>query len=520
MRKEQIFFKEASIFIGLIFPFIIILYKKYLFLDFWYDEILTFDHFVFVPLQKTLTDYHIPNNHIFFNLLNNLYLKLLGVQDLFSLMDAPIKIRLFMLGYTLSTLIIFFLLAKKFFNRFIAISSVLILTTTIPFINFAVQIRGYMLSILLLTSLLYIIWSFERHVKFRNLFGLIILAILALYTNPSNLYFIGSVLIFYFGDGILQFFRKKAVNSSDSRLQVIHYSSLLITLSLLTGIIVASCMYLPFLKSILGNRHYQSHGMFHAETLLSTMPKTFLFFGSQRYALIAIAVLGLLAWIVSSLRQRRIERHVRKITLCLFILIFPFILSFTRGDHPFYRVFLNLCPVFALSLAFGIDTFQHIWLKRSRRLSTYLVLGLLLYCYSTFFYEFHHKELRIIREHKNEQKLQNIYYNYYQENYTPARFARNLQRNVRKESIPVNLVPNVESYEIRRYFEKYQIPYVMAPSEFLINSQGYAYFVTPFTGLFILELKKVVPNVRCELLYPAKNFHKALTCRLLKIEPL
>ena len=37
--------------------------------EMWNDEIYTLLHFVLVPLQTTLFDYHVPNNHIFFSLL-------------------------------------------------------------------------------------------------------------------------------------------------------------------------------------------------------------------------------------------------------------------------------------------------------------------------------------------------------------------------------------------------------------------------------------------------------------------
>ena len=34
--------------------------------DFWNDELYTLDKFTFVPISQTLWDYHVPNNHIFF----------------------------------------------------------------------------------------------------------------------------------------------------------------------------------------------------------------------------------------------------------------------------------------------------------------------------------------------------------------------------------------------------------------------------------------------------------------------
>ena len=45
--------------------------KDHINLDFWNDEIYTLKHFVFAPITTTLSDYHVPNNHIFFNRIKN-----------------------------------------------------------------------------------------------------------------------------------------------------------------------------------------------------------------------------------------------------------------------------------------------------------------------------------------------------------------------------------------------------------------------------------------------------------------
>ncbi|MFK7775093.1 MAG: hypothetical protein AB8F94_23330 [Saprospiraceae bacterium] len=62
--------------IGLLLVFIAFYFiqKDHLNLDFWNDEIYTLKHFIFAPIATTLSDYHVPNNHIFFNLINNIYL--------------------------------------------------------------------------------------------------------------------------------------------------------------------------------------------------------------------------------------------------------------------------------------------------------------------------------------------------------------------------------------------------------------------------------------------------------------
>ena len=126
---------------------------KYINLDFWYDELITLQYFVFVPVQKIVTDYSVPNNHIFFNILNHLFMGVLGVANLPALMDHPFWIRSLMAFYTAVTLIYLYRIGVRFYNRTVAVAAVIILLTTLPFYNFAVQVRGYSLSMALATML-------------------------------------------------------------------------------------------------------------------------------------------------------------------------------------------------------------------------------------------------------------------------------------------------------------------------------------------------------------------------------
>ena len=71
-----------------VIPFAVLL-CRYVNLDFYYDELYTLIHYVFVPLKKTVAEYHDANNHYLSNIFNNIYLQVLGVKDVYSLMDYP-----------------------------------------------------------------------------------------------------------------------------------------------------------------------------------------------------------------------------------------------------------------------------------------------------------------------------------------------------------------------------------------------------------------------------------------------
>ncbi|HFB99307.1 MAG TPA: hypothetical protein ENJ53_00745, partial [Phaeodactylibacter sp.] len=107
-KKITTFFQNFNALEKIILLFLFIVFcwfqKEHFFLDFWNDEIYTLKHFVFVPLSTTLSDYHVPNNHIFFNFLNNIYLKVCGVDNLYDLMDNPPLIRILPFLYSVGTL--------------------------------------------------------------------------------------------------------------------------------------------------------------------------------------------------------------------------------------------------------------------------------------------------------------------------------------------------------------------------------------------------------------------------------
>jgi hypothetical protein len=167
---------------------------KYINLDFWYDELFSLDHFVLVPFWNIPTDYSYPNNHIFFNILNKIYLRF-SIRDINILMDTPYVIRSLMLMYTLGVFIVLYQIAVLFYNRRVAVLSLIILMTTVPFYNFSVQVRGYILSTLLVLLLLYFVWRFDRIPSGMIAIFLVVSSSLLLYTIPSNLYFVLSILI-------------------------------------------------------------------------------------------------------------------------------------------------------------------------------------------------------------------------------------------------------------------------------------------------------------------------------------
>src|ERR1039458_3746805 len=157
--NDKIFTKENSTLFILLLVYSILQLKN-INLDFWNDEVYTLKNFVFVPFHKIITDYHVPNNHVFFSIITKFYLKIIGINSLYDLMDRPWSLRLLMLLISYFTILLTYLLSRNIYGKDIAFLCIVILITTIPYFNFCLQIRGYMLSTFLFVFLLYSVWIY------------------------------------------------------------------------------------------------------------------------------------------------------------------------------------------------------------------------------------------------------------------------------------------------------------------------------------------------------------------------
>ena len=362
-------------------------------MDFWYDEVFSLVHYTFVPLQETIANYSTANNHILFNLINNIFIRLIGIRDLYALMDQPFIIRILPLGYTIISLLYVYLIGRSFFNRFIALIAILILATTIPFYNFSVQVRGFSLSIMLLCMMLFHLWRLEERLGWIDALLFIISAALSLYTIPLNLYFILAVGVFYFAAGIVilangRTIKKQQQSNGPKSSLFFQYQALydknkyfFIVFLVAVATVISGLLYFKIIEKILFDPIVKSHGFFYLPTLLTTMPRVFIFFISERYPLIIAAVSGLLLYAMRPNQKR--SQVSRRTVFLAFLLILPFILSFVRGDRPYLRVFINLAPVFALLTSIG-TFFLISAIPMLRRRMWLITLVILLYCNFTF----------------------------------------------------------------------------------------------------------------------------------------
>jgi hypothetical protein len=247
--------------------------------------------------------------------------------------------------------------------------------------------------------ILYHTWAFLEKGEKRDSVFIVISSVLLIYTIPSNIYMLASILIILY----LFFFYHKNQNKTDAKT---YYKA--ITLIVL-GLGIAIFLYLPILKNIIFNRFSsrEASSVFYSFELL---PNLFLAFLSKRYLLVILFITGCWFFVRKSTNK---EKELLFFVLLLFIT--PFTLSFLHQKLPFQRVFISLSPIFCILISIPIIKLLEKIPKTS--ITTICAFILSIYCISVFLNEMKNNDIEISDKLVNRGIVaQNIYQNYYVSN--------------------------------------------------------------------------------------------------------
>jgi hypothetical protein len=476
-------------------------------LDFWNDEVYTLRHFTFVPVSTTVTDYHVPNNHIFFNLVNNIFLKITGIGDIYKLMDYPSLIRLLPFIYSIGTIFYIFLSAKKFFNDFTALLSVAILLTTLPFFNFFLQIRGYGLSMFFLTMMIYHAWSLEINFSIRDFLLLSLASCLSVYTIPLNLYFVMALGIFYLfllATCFIKSFNKK---NKQGTVKFLPRKIFYVLFALGVGTGCALLLYLPVFHQAFFNNYVKSQAEFN--TSFSIPGIVFNGFLSGRLLLPVLFFSGAILFFVH--RDKHQFIFFRRCVFLMCLLLLPFVISYARADNAPDRSFVILAPVFSLCAAAGIyfftASFPKLWDKR------YVILSVMvIYCDITFIFYYAKCRDHLENDITVSKRSQNIKYNYYLAYFHPDRLAEMFQKV--NASHPATLVIRDSDYHgMREYLTKYGLQYAENNTlDSLLEHENTLYVLTIKPNLFRKWMHENHPDVKFCRLNSFIDFHNFYYC--------
>ncbi len=438
-------YKEYIILALLLFVYGILQWR-YINIDFWNDEIFTLKNFVFTSLNNTVSDYPVPNNHVFFNLLSNIYLKLIGIDNMSDLMDLPYKLRLLPLLFSVLTIIFVFKTAKEFFNNSIAFLSVIILITTIPYINFALQIRGYGLSTLFVSVITYYVFKYLHKKNFISLVIISLSSALIIYTIPSNVFFIASIIAVLSICLVILWFSKKSKNEKQTfQIKQVFY----ILIALTAGSLLSLALYAPIFSNVFMNSYVDNYTISQHNQLTYFLPDVFLSFTTQRWVLVGFFVMGM----VFNFKEYKARGFF--MLFLIFTLFLPFLFTYIRDDNPPVRVFEFIVPLFCLFISVGIFSFWNL-LVRLKKFEWVFLLSVLIYSTSVFAMETKKIDNKLLECIKTGEKMQDLYYQYYLSHYHPFKDLKYFKENYYTDTTILVLMGS-EPHDLPDYLDKFNI---------------------------------------------------------------
>jgi hypothetical protein len=329
-----------------------------------YDEAFTLIEFAAESFSAVISDYHVPNNHVFHTVLVFICYRLFG--------DQPWIIRLpaFFSGVVLVP--VSFLLGQVLYNRPTGLLTASLVATSPLLIDYSTNARGYMLVTLLFVLLLFLSAYVRRQQNRVAWLQISILASLGFWTIPVMLYPFGVVMLWLLfsnlaGDADLPrrttIIRRVIISAIfTSLLTVLLY--LPVFLNSGVGSVIAN----PFVSPVSWTEFLTDL----PPSLLSTWK---LWTVSLPSFLVVVLILGT---VISVLFHHRLASHRMPILFAVIVWC-PLILILSRAVPP-TRVWLFLLPLFLVFASSGlVFLFQHIGISKQSRAFAIATLAITLF---------------------------------------------------------------------------------------------------------------------------------------------
>ncbi len=459
--------------------------------DLWYDEVYSLEEFALKDFSTTMFYYPAPNNHIFFNLTSQVISRLFGYRDIFSAEANLYIFRSFQLLISLFTAFFSVKILKRFFGYKSSFLLYAILFTTIPYLNFSLQLRGYNMSALFIVLLIYYALSYINSQKKIALLAVLFSGLLLLYTIPSNLYALVAVwLILFFG---WVYYLKKGNGISK------HYLKSLLAVSI--GAVLAFLLYLPILEDVIFNK-YSNRGPFGLLYSFHVLRIAIVDFFSNRFFLLLLLLPGCYIFYKKS---TFVEKQYFFALAALFLI--PFVLSFFHQKAPFPRVFVPLAPVFCMLLTIPIVKFVDTNLKLFQ--TRILQLLVTVYCIFVFINEMKKNDIMISADAvENNRESQSLSRNYYLGSFFKQDRTMQYLSEVYKGA-PVLKLDQRDQPSTDFYLRKYNIPFAEIDTATDIpeklEQNGRLFILTSFKDKTLEELKRI-DSIQVEVLTPTYSF--------------
>jgi hypothetical protein len=304
-----------------------------------YDEAYTFLVFASRPFKFIISNYHLPNNHVFHTLLVGLAYRLLG--------DQPWIIRLpaFLSGVSLVPAA--YLVARMLYDRSTGLLTAALTASASFLVEYSTNARGYtLLSLITLLTFAVGIYLKSHPKNYAGWVGLAILSALGFYTLPIMLYPYGALMLWLFLSALVGDVGGEVRGALLKPLVVSGMAALLLTL----------LFYEPILRdwgfeALIGKGSFNPQGFDIQEgALVGSLVSTWRSWTRDLPSFIAWILAG--GFFLSLWMHKSLSRH--RLPLSLVILVWCGGLVILQGVEPWPRIWLFLIPFFFVWASAGL----------------------------------------------------------------------------------------------------------------------------------------------------------------------
>lgn len=423
--------------------------------DYWQDEVYTLYHFVFVSPATTLTNYHSTNNHVLYSLLCNGIRVLLGFTQLSQALLHPYVLRSIPVVLSIAAVIIFYKKTATGYGKEAAIICASIWLTTFPVLCFGSQMRGYALSIFIVTLQYF---SFSRIIQSGRITGLRWLSLfaftsLSLLCLPTNIYIEASYGLLCAILFVLPSFSIFLFNVSVPKNHLLKIAS-----AIAAGCAWTMLYYRWMLAQQPPNIFITTYHPFPLVNIQQALSVPYRFAGYRLYLPLFVMLIVIL--LIRQLWKK--EAVYLPAALPFFLFFAPFLFFFIHGPVVVQRTFLSLVPFFALMTGLSV---QHLKTMRFYApVRNAVLIGNLLCIVITFF--------SFVKDSKQdnltENHQQDLVQHYYLIKFNALQATARVIKIKEQENYPLYLDDGFGQTGIDYYLDAFHIPFTrMADSTIL-----------------------------------------------------
>ncbi len=304
-----------------------------------HDEAYTSVVFGFEPLRNGLSDYHVPNNHVFHTLLLHIAYLLFGAHE------WAVRLPAFLSGVLLAPLGA--ILARYWYGRRSAWLAGIMIASMPALTDYSVNARGYTLMALFTLAIFILGTYLQRHHNLAAWFLFVLCGALGFYTLPIMVY---PLVIFYLWLGLVWLIKDHSSDYPRTKLLKLAFVSGLLTV--ITGLV----FYIPIirnwgLKSLLANQYVEAlSSTTYNQTLLSRLQDFWAMINSNPLPFAGIILL--IGFGLSLIFQRKITSQ--KVPLQLLSLFTISILVGIQRPNAFARTWVFYLPLLCIWAAAGL----------------------------------------------------------------------------------------------------------------------------------------------------------------------